>query len=432
MYSLRIQQWSLEKKNKEPEMRAMLRKMLQRSRQGKPSQCCIRGKSLRLEDVLRYWKRKGVPINDVFALGINATTPEATRHLTPICSPVVTPKVLATPERVFSTIYDYCRGSFEAGTWAMTDPKIDCDTTKGQDGGFFHLNAFYELFVTAYQLFAIGSYEEAGKTLIAATDTAGIKTILSAEHPYILKTLLDLLLYSDRQGKREVAVMVLKHFSALSELILGDTHPLRRLCGWLATTDPSQIDEIVFRSFRGLETHFGSILGLMHRSTLRFHCDYIRFGEHGGDVDEKWAELNDLLRKCVDAFGPCDSRTLRVYLEIAIHFCIKGDFNEAEKAAQTVMDLAISAQPVSSSTHFWVEGLYQLAVSQYGLQNKAAAEAKLRLAIDLSISRFGAQDGRARNWLVKLQSWLRAEGQLAAAQEVQARREAMIQPAELV
>lgn len=96
------------------------------------------------------------------------------------------------------------------------------------------------------------------------------------------------------------------------------------------------------------------------------------------------------------------------------------------------MVLAARAQPVTASAHFWVEGLYQLVISQHGLQAKAAAEADLRLAIDLSISRFGARDARARNWLVGLGRWLRDEGRLVAAGDVQARREGMIQPTELV
>lgn len=118
--------------------------------------------------------------------------PEAVQCLTPALLPVAVPEVLAMPEQILSTIRDNCQGSFEAGTWVRTDPKVDCDTTKGLNDGLFQLNAFCELFITAYQLFAIGSCEEAGKTLIAATATASIKMILSAEHPYILETLLDI------------------------------------------------------------------------------------------------------------------------------------------------------------------------------------------------------------------------------------------------
>lgn len=430
MYKSRIKQWSLDKKNKEPEMRAIVCKMAQRSSQGKQSHFYVRGKCVRWEEVVRYWQRKGLSIEDVSTQGAEAVTLEAVQCLTPVLSPLATPEMLATPERIFSTIYDYCRASFEAGTWMKTDPKVDCDTTKGLDNGFFQLNTFYELFITAYQLFALDACEEAGKTLIAATATARINTILQAEHPYILKTLLDLVLYSERNGKREVAVMVLKQVSALGELTLGDSHPLRRLCGWLATTDPLQINEIVFRSFRSLETHFGSILGPMHRSTLRLHCDYIRFG--GYHSHQEWVELNDLLSKCVIAFGPCDGRTLRVYLELAIHFRARSRYIEAGRAAQSIMNLAASAQPASSSIHFWIEGLYELAISQYRLEDKVAAEAKLRLAIDLSVSNSGTQDARARNWLVELERWLREEGRLLAADEVQARRKRMIQPADLL
>ncbi len=87
----------------------------------------------------------------------------------------------------------------------------------------------------------------------------------------------------------------------------------------------------------------------------------------------------------------------RLSRPLAIHFCNRSKYVGAESAARHVMHLAASAQPVSSPSHFRVEGLHQLAVSQYGLRDKTAAEAKLRLAIDLGIARFGAQDARARN-----------------------------------
>lgn len=85
-------------------------------------------------------------------------------------------------------------------------------------------------------------------------------------------------------------MIVLKQISALGELILGDRHPLRRLCGWLASTKPSQIDEIVFRGLKAFEIHFGSALGPMHKSTLRLHCDCIRFRAYEGKNDEQWVD----------------------------------------------------------------------------------------------------------------------------------------------
>ncbi|PMD59823.1 uncharacterized protein K444DRAFT_529152, partial [Hyaloscypha bicolor E] len=60
MYKDRIKKWNLDKKTKEEEAWAMLRKQMQREAAGKESAFRVRGKAATIDDVLRYFKRKGI------------------------------------------------------------------------------------------------------------------------------------------------------------------------------------------------------------------------------------------------------------------------------------------------------------------------------------------------------------------------------------
>ena len=59
MYQRKIAQWELDKKHKAPEMKAILRLARQRQAAGQESIFRIRGRRVDIEEVLRYFKRKG-------------------------------------------------------------------------------------------------------------------------------------------------------------------------------------------------------------------------------------------------------------------------------------------------------------------------------------------------------------------------------------
>jgi hypothetical protein len=59
MYKTRVQKWGLDKKTKEPEAWAILRIKMARDLVGKDSAFRVRGKPVTIDDVLRYFKRKG-------------------------------------------------------------------------------------------------------------------------------------------------------------------------------------------------------------------------------------------------------------------------------------------------------------------------------------------------------------------------------------
>lgn len=59
MYYRKIAQWGLDKKHKGPEMRAILRIARQREAAGQESVFRVRGRRCHIEEVYRYFQRKG-------------------------------------------------------------------------------------------------------------------------------------------------------------------------------------------------------------------------------------------------------------------------------------------------------------------------------------------------------------------------------------
>lgn len=60
MYKSRIKKWNLDKKTKEGEAWAILRMKMHRDAAGKESAFRVRGRTVIVDDVLRYFKRKGI------------------------------------------------------------------------------------------------------------------------------------------------------------------------------------------------------------------------------------------------------------------------------------------------------------------------------------------------------------------------------------
>ena len=166
MYKTRIDKWGLDKNRKEHEMRAVVRKQNQRERQGKSSVFRVRGKAVDFGDIIRYWERKGMSIEDVIAQRAMSATPDAVVECsTPVLSEPSTPREFAIPENVIRCVRNYFQGSFESGTWYSKDPKLPCESVNApadSPDDLFLLIADCSL---ACKLFRRSQFQEAGRTL---------------------------------------------------------------------------------------------------------------------------------------------------------------------------------------------------------------------------------------------------------------------------
>lgn len=416
MYKMHIKQWGLDKKNKEPEIRAIVRKKNQRADQGKDSIIRVRGQIRSFAEVVRYCHRKGVSIEDIIARQTASPTPEAVECFTPVPSPILTPEVLAIPERILRCIRDYFKGSFESGIWVKTEPLFPCySITEGENRSNYIEDICYQCHL-ACALFSRNLFKEAGQTLIAAT--AKIKKILSAAHPDTLADLLWLISYVRGQKRHEVALIVLRQFSAFGEVLLCSEHPLSRICEWFQTASLSDFDDIAVRCHESMENQFESFVGPMHLSTLLARYTLLLCSERNASI----SNFSKFLGDCEETLGPHDTRSVRVRLWLANAYFAENYLVEAWKLSEESIAYSQYTQSTAQRYYYQSEGLYWLARCQYALGEVDLGMANLHKAFELVKSTQGPQDRRASSWLLLLEDWYLEQGDWSSAAEIRDRR----------
>lgn len=424
MYKKRINQWGLDKKNKENEMRAIVRKRKQLGDQGKAGAFRVRGRLVDYKDVVRYWERKGMRIEDIIAQRTGSTTPEAVKCFTTPPSRITTPESIAMPERILISIRDYFKGSFESRTWITADPRLGCKTTKVKEDALGYLYALSNRCETACRLFDDNRFAEGGRSLISAT--ARIKKILLAEHPMTLAILFPLFAFLLLQ-RHEISQTILRQISALAKVLIGERHPLGCICGWLASLHQSQLRDVIVRSYRSMVDHFENLLGPMNWSTLVSRLFLIQEVDIEHDLSHKRFLLQDLLRQIEATLGPLDIRTFEVRKQLAWNYTEGQELAEAARLGWDIAALAQRLYNLDDRILNYAEGLSIVALSQYCSGETYSAQLKFREAIKLCESRWGLHDSRVIKWLVVLEGWLMEQGQLESAAQVQRRWKEILQ-----
>src|SRR5450755_4718118 len=107
MYKTHITKWELDKRNKEHEVMAIVRKKCQRDAVGKSSEFHIRGRLVSIEDVHRYLKRKGMSVED--AIARRAATPPNLRCCTPeaVPSSPTNPEIFEVHRRILVSVRNH-------------------------------------------------------------------------------------------------------------------------------------------------------------------------------------------------------------------------------------------------------------------------------------------------------------------------------------
>lgn len=417
MYRERVKSWGLDKNLKDREMRAAVRKLGDRVAEGKLSNLYIRGRKTDFQKVVRHWKRKNLEIADVLVLRSMSKTPDGVEWLTPLPSPIMTPEVLAVPERIVRMLRDYHQGSFETGTWRSVGQNIPCQSIKGSDDGFYELGELHQQCMLSCRLFNTNAFDEARRILDRAC--ARVKKVVLTEQPDTFRTLLQISLYTCNYDRPEVGSAILNHSSAMGGIALGDQHPFVLVCQWIASLDlvsQRQNEEVLHRSSEAIYETFEGFLGPLHRTTVaslleRFQT--ARLSDQCTDYQE--LALRNLLHECETALGQDDYRTLNVRLELANYRVDRLEYAAAREEAQ-----ALVVQEASKT--YQIRGLEVLAESLYGLDEIHEALNILRQAIDLAIREWGADDPQTQEMMLRLQSLMEEQGMHESAAQVNEER----------
>ncbi|KAG8532891.1 uncharacterized protein KY384_002769 [Bacidia gigantensis] len=125
----RRRKWNLDKNIKSHEMRAIIRIQAQLERAGKTPVFTLRGSHVSREKIARF-RRSMRALSDDKILRLQDPTPPGLVCQTPVDTPIVAPVLIQLAERIGRLLKDYIHGSFDAGTWYLTDSG-ECGSTKG-------------------------------------------------------------------------------------------------------------------------------------------------------------------------------------------------------------------------------------------------------------------------------------------------------------
>ena len=412
MYKSHIAKWGLDKKNKEPEMRAIIRKNQQRAEQGKRSRFRVRKRDLDFAEVIRYWKRKGVAVDEVIARSMASPTPETVECFTVVSSPITPPEDLATPEYILRIIRGYTAASFESGTWVKTDPRNLCYSTKAPKD-VNSIADFSNMCQLAIELFSIQNLDQAHNTL--STTSVKIRKMLIAEQPETLTIILERVVMMQFYHCHDMALRLLHQLSASSKQLLGENHPICLFTAWLAAMPRSQIKDVVSRCFDVVTADFESLVGPTHLSTLSCRLATI-------DLSHNLATLRRFLNRCESVLGSLDKRALDV--RVHLMYCAWSEGHDADTMSMSEDLLAFlqSTNAILNSNWFKIQCYTLIANFYHALDELDQAIANIQAAIDLRITHCGSQNAGLSRSLFTLERWYIEQGNLDAAMIVRDQR----------
>ena len=425
MYKTHIQLWRLDKKIKDVEMRAVVRKNKQRADQGKSSIIHVRGQCRDMKEFIRHCERKGVSIDDIIARHTSSPTPSTVELLTPAPSRMSTPQVLEVPERMFRCVLDYFSASFESGTWVRTEPQLMCYSIKRKEAVGKLAQDFAVQCDSAFTLFSKNLFEEGGRTLKAAF--AKMERILLTDQPDTLSELISYILNLRRTNRDAIVLMILRHFSDLSKELLGREHPLQRIFDCYELLHTSDFDDIITRCVEGMIDHLESFVGAMHISTLLIRIRSIEYVEEG---EARIQKLQRLLGECEGNLQPCDDRFFLVRHFLASEYYEQRHFVEAKNMSQKSLADSQYIRSEICRKNTDDNACYMIAKCQYALGEVDLGIANLNEAINSRISSWGPQSPMARLWLVKLEDWHLEQGNWDYAMQIRDYRMRTLPPIE--
>jgi hypothetical protein len=304
MYKARIAKWGLRKYKKEDDMLFILHRTQERGIMGKKTSFIVRGREMSLEEVLRYFsKRGGVPPSQAADFERPSTpahitystpSPESPDAQTPatsisgrqvpgqrdyptghpggfaaqslpegyslsymkaedlpslifssspgIDSPPSPPQTLLISEELLFRIKQYFDGSFQSGIW-VSDGEDDCINTNVGEAKVEEVADFMECCQSASRLINTQNYAEA--RVMLSNGCKHVKSILETEDPRALDIILEALLYLKKQHNLHQVVDILRRYiGSMATIVFSNRpeHPWRKIWRLLSSVETDQVN----------------------------------------------------------------------------------------------------------------------------------------------------------------------------------------------
>lgn len=461
MYKHHFGKWKLDKKFKERDAVAVLRKKRQRDADGKETEIILRGKAIKMEDVDRYLKRrKGVPLS----YGSRASTPSDVACKTP--PPMATfqdmddtqldqyntwtnmhhepadygfldvsgssmdkriiqrtsfsqnfqsyhlrisrspspPPSFTVPEQLFFSIKSYFHCSFDSGTWVEDDTGFFITLNPTARTTSQHPVDFHTYCLMAVNLLNEGSIVEFRRML--SKGFSCIRNLLLAQHPTTLDYFLDVFILLMKNNKVEIASVLRTYLSQMATNILPKDHPWYQICQAFGMLDEESFEEVIIQSWKCAIDTWEECLGSFHANSLENRIDFISRVHGSKDLLEEEMMLRKLLVQ-VEQQTPSAYPKLvtRVMVNLGFNIVDQGKHIEAEKIGQAIISLA-ERDEESIYIEDKIDALEIVARSQYHQDKNGLAEVNLREALRLASEAWGMEDPWAIDLMTRLEMWL--------------------------
>ncbi|KAH8597199.1 hypothetical protein B0O99DRAFT_592946 [Bisporella sp. PMI_857] len=392
VYKARLEKWGYQKYIKRHEVNAIVKEKQQRELQGKETTFFLRDRPVDLMKIEKYRKRDRVqhmtqPINfgkiqqlhsinhDKVAMelaplrnqiaGLISTTPPTS----PLQRPLASPQVWKIPEKLLYHIDIYIKGSFECGDWYFFNNERLIESSKHAALEQTSIMSFLNGLDMGCRYFTEGKADVGG--LYWRKAFREMETLVQGTYHGIIPNLIIKVNDLDDSGHREAAKMLKSYAAQCCLALQSPGHARAAFFRALADAEMDQMKDLEIMVMSCFIHLFEVYVGPRCYSTFVMEMDLARRRLLRGEpIDRCLPVLSDIDAK----FGPISHRSLdviRLRTEFLFH---REEYADVETYASLLIKRASTVDGDEwRRLYFLVKGGYHLGVTQYRIENYAAA-----------------------------------------------------------
>lgn len=260
----------------------------------------------------------------------------------------------------------------------------------------------------AFEFLKQEDYANAFKYLNVSMSMAG--DMIRSQHPLTWTSFCNVLsAFWNRKDCRPIFYSMLKHFAAITAVVLDRGHPFSVLFDNLLHTERTTTGHNLHLSAKVATDIYAQKLGKF--SSLALNCQVISANFSICDKIDVYSRLGREIR---DTLGSDDFRYWATCLELAGGFLSLKEYQKSAELAETVINHTAAAK-----WKFWrCRALAVLATAQNGLCKTTLAERHIREAISFPAKRMGFEAHFTLRNIFRLGHWLEAWGRAEEAASI--------------
>lgn len=433
MYKNQITKWKLDKKTKEEEAWAVLRVQMRRELCGKDSAFRVRGKPLTIDDVLRYFKKKGVLHPDPSIRQSGAPTPPAVEYWTPkpdsvpfdseevtqilnhngpgsgdmsIASQVHTlptddsnskylsldqtqhlllgafgtqsyeipesplpPRNFLDMEKLLAGITNYYDIYFHNGSFKKSSDGYLY--VSGTDQHYNSYDNFSDLCYTGASMMRSGKFNEGRRCFSKASDL--IISVLESQHPNSLPRIISMFVRLMEFRYTEIVTILASLMRDLARRVLAPGHPWMQIFHIISDLDASNSKFTLMEAWRCICDAFMGFLGQFHSNSLHIKREFLV----RSSADPSQSILY-LLEFAQQQLHPDDRRLVELRYTLGAALYGQTRYIEALKELEALNGVV---EDLEGHDEIGISTMSLISFCEYSLDQKARAESAIRKGI---------------------------------------------------